>query len=235
MNLWHTSHSNIRVMRCICRWRSNMVFVLQTKLQKTHSNPERTKAGCTDARGRGTRGQEWGAQPLPPSPPHPPRLYPSRHCSLRLRTARGGEHAGVKSISHSPLATPYMDANQAPKWKIFDATVLRPIYLFSNLASLKGSLCSRPGYSARAGRLEQAIPPPPLPFSGFSSLFSEGWLPGTTEMTSRLFPLLFFWEPSESSLLLAESLRADREEEEGLFDSLGVFLSSPGKTKQNKT
>ena len=31
-----------------------------------------------------------------------------------------------------------------------------------------------------------------LPFSGFSSLFREGWLPGMTEMTSRLFPLLFF-------------------------------------------
>lgn len=46
-------------------------------------------------------------------------------------------------------------------------------------------------------------------------------------MTSRLFPLLFFWELSESSLLLAESLRAEREDEEGLFDSLGVFLSSP--------
>lgn len=52
-------------------------------------------------------------------------------------------------------------------------------------------------------------------------------------MTSTLFPLLFFWELSESSLLLAESLRAEREDEEGLFDSLGVFLSSPENT--NKT
>lgn len=65
------------------------------------------------------------------------------------------------------------------------------------------------------------------PFSGFSSLFSEGWLPGTTEMTSKLSPPLFFWELSESSLPLAESLRVDSEDEEGLFDSLGVFLSSP--------
>ena len=71
-----------------------------------------------------------------------------------------------------------------------------------------------------------------LPFSGFSSLFREGWLPGMTEMTSRLFPLLFFWELSESSLLLAESLRAERDEEEGLFDSLGVFLSSPEKLRK---
>lgn len=39
MNLWHTSHSNIRVIRWICRWRSNIFFVLQTKLQKTHSKP----------------------------------------------------------------------------------------------------------------------------------------------------------------------------------------------------
>ena len=51
-------------------------------------------------------------------------------------------------------------------------------------------------------------------------------------MTSRLFPLLFFWELSESSLLLAESLRAERDEEEGLFDSLGVFLSSPEKLRK---
>lgn len=72
------------------------------------------------------------------------------------------------------------------------------------------------------------------PFSGFSSLFSEGWLPGTTEMTSKLFPPLFFWELSESSLPLAESLRVDREDEEGLLDSLGVFLSSPGKRKQGR-
>lgn len=50
-------------------------------------------------------------------------------------------------------------------------------------------------------------------------------------MTSRLFPLLFFWELSESSLLLAESLRAEREDDEGLFASLGVFLSSPGGQK----
>lgn len=63
MNLWHTSHSNIRVMRCICRWRSNMFFVLQTKLQNTHSNPGRTGAGCTGAWGRGTGGQERGWDP----------------------------------------------------------------------------------------------------------------------------------------------------------------------------
>lgn len=119
MNLWHTSHSNIRVMRCICRWRSNMVFVLQTKLQKTHSNPERTKAGCTDARGRGTRGQEWGAQPLPPSPPHPPRLYPSRHCSLRLRTARGGEHAGREIHLTLPSSHPIYGCKSSPKMENF--------------------------------------------------------------------------------------------------------------------
>lgn len=51
-------------------------------------------------------------------------------------------------------------------------------------------------------------------------------------MTSKLFPPLFFWELSESSLPLAESLRVDSEDEEGLLDSLGVFLSSPGKGKQ---
>ena len=187
---------------------------------------------------QGAEGQEGRSGAHSPFlPPHPTPLGCTLPGTVPCASAPQGvvNTQGVKSISHSPPATPYMDANQAPKWKIFDATVLRPIYRFSNLASLKGSLCSRPGYSARAGRLEQAIPPPPLPFSGFSSLFSEGWLPGTTEMTSRLFPLLFFWELSESSLLLAESLRADREEEEGLFDSLGVFLSSPGKTKQNKT
>lgn len=82
------------------------------------------------------------------------------------------------------------------------------------------------------GNGEPENPDPPLPLSGFSSLLREDWLPGTTEMTSRLFALLFFWELSESSLLLAESLSAEREEEEGLLDSLGVFLSSPGKKKQ---
>lgn len=34
---------------------------------------------------------------------------------------------------------------------------------------------------------------------------------------------------------LAESLRVDSEDEEGLFDSLGVFLSSPGKGKQGRS
>lgn len=37
---------------------------------------------------------------------------------------------------------------------------------------------------------------------------------------------------SASSLLLAESLSADKEEEEGLVESLGVFLSSPTKKNQ---
>ena len=78
-------------------------------------------------------------------------------------------------------------------------------------------------------RVSRPCPPPSSPFSGFSSLFSEGWLPGTTEMTSKLSPPLFLWELSESSLPLAESLKVDSEDEEGLFDSLGVFLSSPGK------
>lgn len=54
-------------------------------------------------------------------------------------------------------------------------------------------------------------------------------------MTSKLFPTLFFWELSESSLPLAESLRVDNEDEEGLFDSLGVFLSSPGKRKGGRS
>lgn len=31
---------------------------------------------------------------------------------------------------------------------------------------------------------------------------------------------------------MAESLRAERDEEEGLFDSLGVFLSSPEKLRK---
>lgn len=60
-------------------------------------------------------------------------------------------------------------------------------------------------------------------------MFNEVWLPGTKEMTTRLFEPLFFWAISASSLLLAESLSADKEDEEGLFDSLGVFLSSAGK------
>ena len=44
-------------------------------------------------------------------------------------------------------------------------------------------------------------------------------------MTSRLFEPLFFGEISASSLLLAESLSA----EDGLLESLGVFLSSAEK------
>ena len=68
-----------------------------------------------------------------------------------------------------------------------------------------------------------------LPFSDFSSVFTEVWLPGTTEMTSRLFEPLFFGVISASSLLLAESLSADSEDEDGLLDSLGVFLSSAEK------
>lgn len=68
-----------------------------------------------------------------------------------------------------------------------------------------------------------------LPFSDFSSVFSEVWVPGTTEMTSRLFEPLFFGVTSASSLLLAESLSADSEDEDGLLDSLGVFLSSAEK------
>lgn len=68
-----------------------------------------------------------------------------------------------------------------------------------------------------------------LPFSDFSSVFTEVWLPGTTEITSRLFEPLFFGVISTSSLLLAESLSADSEDEDGLLDSLGVFLSSAEK------
>lgn len=68
-----------------------------------------------------------------------------------------------------------------------------------------------------------------IPFSDFSSVFTEVWLPGTTEMTSRLFDALFFGVTSASSLLLAESLSADSEDEDGLLDSLGVFLSSAEK------
>lgn len=48
-------------------------------------------------------------------------------------------------------------------------------------------------------------------------------------MTSRLFEPLFFGDTSASSLLLAESLSADSEDEDGLLDSLGVFLSSAEK------
>lgn len=68
-----------------------------------------------------------------------------------------------------------------------------------------------------------------LPFSDFSSVFTVVWLPGTTEMTSRLFEPLVFGVISASSLLLAESLSADSEDEDGLLDSLGVFLSSAEK------
>lgn len=212
MNLWHTSHSNIRVMRCICRWRSNMFFVLQTKLQKTHSNPGRTEAGCTGAWGRGTGGQEQGRDPL--SSPLPPvyTLPDAVPCISVLK-----EVTALESMSHSPSFHPILGAKQA-KGMFWD-----PIST-SNITPDKASCLQR-------GRAKQAKPPSPLPFSGFSSLFSEGWLPGTTEMTSRLFPLLFFWELSESSLLLAESLRAEREDDEGLFDSLGVFLSSTKKEK----
>lgn len=67
------------------------------------------------------------------------------------------------------------------------------------------------------------------PFSDFSSVFTEVWLPGTTEMTRRLFEPLVFGVMSASSLLLAESLSADSEDEDGLLDSLGVFLSSAEK------
>lgn len=50
-------------------------------------------------------------------------------------------------------------------------------------------------------------------------------------MTSRLFDPLFFGVISASSLLLAESLNADSEDEDGLLDSLGVFLSSAEKQR----
>lgn len=50
-------------------------------------------------------------------------------------------------------------------------------------------------------------------------------------MTSRLFDPLFFGVKSASSLLLAESLSADSEDEDGLLDSLGVFLSSAEKQR----
>lgn len=54
-------------------------------------------------------------------------------------------------------------------------------------------------------------------------------------MTSRLFETLFFGVMSASSLLLAESLSADSEDEDGLLDSLGVFLSSAEKQKNTST
>lgn len=120
MNLWHTSHSNIRVMRCICRWRSNMFFVLQTKLQKTHSNPERTGAGlyCTGGRwggcaawGRGTGGQEWDRHLL---------------VSLLLSYTLSGTVPCISVVKELNIqlqnqchtahpSTPYLDANQAKR------------------------------------------------------------------------------------------------------------------------
>lgn len=63
-------------------------------------------------------------------------------------------------------------------------------------------------------------------------MFTDVWLPGTTEMTSRLFDPLDFGAISASSLLLAESLSADSEDEDGLLDSLGVFLSSAEKQRK---
>lgn len=51
-------------------------------------------------------------------------------------------------------------------------------------------------------------------------------------MTSRLFEPLGFGVISASSLLLAESLSADSEDEDGLLDSLGVFLSSAENRKK---
>lgn len=60
MNLWHTSHSNIRVIRWICRWRSNIFFVLQTKLQKTHSKPEKQNRETQSLHcGPGRLHREW--------------------------------------------------------------------------------------------------------------------------------------------------------------------------------
>lgn len=215
MNLWHTSHSNIRVMRCICRWRSNMFFVLQTKLQKTHSNPGRTEAGCTGAWGRGTGGQEQGRDPL--SSPLPPVFYTLPDAVPCISVLKEVNSFGVNVTL--AILPPHIGCKSSQK-ECSGTQYLRPTPLLTR------------GHASRVGRAKQAKPPPPLPFSGFSSLFSEGWLPGTTEMTSRLFPLLFFWELSESSLLLAESLRAEREDDEGLFDSLGVFLSSTKKEKK---
>ncbi len=40
MNLWQMLHSNMRVIRWICRCRSYIGRVLHTKLQKTHSKPK---------------------------------------------------------------------------------------------------------------------------------------------------------------------------------------------------
>lgn len=65
--------------------------------------------------------------------------------------------------------------------------------------------------------------------SGFSSLPTHDWALGPTEITNKLFDVWLLKGVSESSLLLAESLSAESEEEEGLIDSLGVFLSSPAQ------
>lgn len=114
MNLWHTSHSNIRVMRCICRWRSNMFFVLQTKLQKTHSNPGRTEAGCTGAWGRGTGRQEQGRDPLSsPLPPSPPVFYTLPDAVPCISVLK--EVTALESVSHSPSFHPILGVNQAKR------------------------------------------------------------------------------------------------------------------------
>lgn len=109
MNLWHTSHSNIRVMRCICRWRSNMFFVLQTKLQKTHSNPGRTEAGCTGAWGRRTGGREWGRDP-PPS-----RLPPAIPFQALSPASVRSKKSDIRLWRPCHIPHPLLDANQAER------------------------------------------------------------------------------------------------------------------------
>lgn len=69
--------------------------------------------------------------------------------------------------------------------------------------------------------------------SVFSSLLIQDWAFGPTEITNRLLDVWLLKGVSESSLLLAESLSAESEEEEGLTDSLGVFLSSPVQNIKN--
>lgn len=166
----------------------------------------------------GAEGQEGGSGAGIPLLPVSPQLSPSRHCpqhpcATRSQTYGFGDHVTFPTLYWMQI---------------------KPKGMFSGRTSVSQhhsccGLIPQTGSSPQNGDGYVGQPAPPLPFSGFSSLFSEDWPPGTTEMTSRLFPPLFFWELSESSLLLAESLRAEREDEEGLFDSLGVFLSSPGK------
>jgi hypothetical protein len=105
-----------------------MFFVLQTKLQKTHSNPGRTEAGCRGAKGRGIGGQEWVEFSLPPT-----RCTSQRHTLSGTASLYSKElKIASESMSPSHPSTPYLGANQV-KRKCTFLVVHIPLYPGPNI------------------------------------------------------------------------------------------------------